>query len=106
MSNQLPTIHQLRKSGYKVRINHLRYVSDYLISKREIDKYNDERQLNLSMKNADPKGGYTTIEITTPMGENFKSEAACSKKDSFNRRIALQICLGRLAKKHNFQIKE
>ncbi len=105
MNNHLPSIHQLRKSNYKCRILHKRYYyGGYgLLSKREME--NEISQEHVKSK-ISPKGGYTSIEITTPMGENFKSEAVCSQKDSFNRRIALQICLGRLAKIHSFQVKE
>ena len=39
MNNHLPTIHQLRKSGYKVRINHKRYYAKYgLFSKKEAEE--------------------------------------------------------------------
>ena len=104
---RLPTIHQLRKSGYKCRINHKRYYAEYgLFSKKEAKEMVSKQYWDNDYKKVNPKGGYTSIEITTPTGENFKTEAVCSKKDSFNRRISLQICLGRLSKVHNFQIKE
>ena len=107
MNNHLPTIHQLRKSGYKVRINHKRYYAKYgLFSKKEAEEMVLNQYWGDCKNKINPKGGYTAIEITTPTGENFKSEAACSKKDSFNRKIALRICLGRISKSHTFQIKE
>lgn len=101
---KLPSIHQLRKSNYKCRIIHKRYYEGYgLLSKREMEDVIFQKHCKSRIS---PKGGCTLIEITTSTGENFKSEAVCSQKDSFNRRIGLQICLGRISKVHKFQIKE
>ena len=89
------TVHSLRKSGYKVHINHYRY----------IDNPNEEHNLTsyFHIRNekwqdrVQVKGGLTTVEI---LDKDLKPlhmvEARCSKKDAFCRKVALDICLGRL----------
>lgn len=74
-----PSIHQLRKSGYKVRVKHERILDD--------------------LQTVSPRGGRTVIELTTPDQQTFKGEAMCNAKvDNFNKKIANQICLGRIFK--------
>lgn len=71
------TVKQLRQSGYKVRVFHIR------------------------KKNAGspvPRGGLTHIEITLPNGENVVGEAKCAEIDNYNKKIGVQIALGRALK--------
>ena len=76
------TIAQLRRSGYKVRVLHSR-------PKMSIQKIDGH------MTEFSPKGGRTTIEITSPEGKNSIGIAECSEKDSWNRKFGNQIALGR-----------
>lgn len=83
------SVEQLRKDGYKVRVTHLRF-------------YNVNGKPELKAKFESPgkdflmtKGGKTFVEITSPENENFVGEAYCSIKDGFNRKLGLQIALGR-----------
>lgn len=71
------TVHDLRKSGYKVRVLHCRR--------------DDERVLG----EFHPKGGETVIQITTPDGEELEGRAKCSKKELYNKRVGVQVALGR-----------
>ncbi|NBQ47595.1 MAG: hypothetical protein EBU33_03970 [Sphingobacteriia bacterium] len=81
------TIKQLRQQGYKVRVLHTR-----TFDKREtISGY----ALNISNL-----GGHTKIELTTPdTSHTTVGEAACSIKESFNRKIGNAIALGRAINK-------
>ena len=77
-----PTIKQLRQSGWKVRVMHLRH--------RDLIKTIDGEYPIISNF-----GGSTTIEVTTPQGITGIGKALCSDKDNFNRRIGNSIALGR-----------
>lgn len=85
------TIAQLRRGGYKVRVLHSR-------PKMFIQK------IDGVMTEYNPKGGKTTIEITTPDGKNSIGVSECSEKDSWNRRLGNQIALGRAIEKLSIQI--
>jgi hypothetical protein len=78
----IPTVKQLRQSGYKVRVLHTR---NYKLTKR-VD--GDSKELCA-------KGGITTIEITTPNGKNVTGVAHCSDCDSYNKRLGVRIAVGR-----------
>lgn len=81
------SIKTLRKSGYKVRVLHFRNIFD-----------------NKSLE----KGGKTVIQIRTPDGQEIEGQAVCSDKDNYNKRIGIQIALGRALssiQKNNFSCR-
>jgi hypothetical protein len=81
----MKTIQQLRKEGYKIRVIHERIV------KLEEDR----RDLSARLV-AQPRGGKTIIEVTTPNQEHSVfAVAECSKKDNFNRKIGNRVALRR-----------
>jgi hypothetical protein len=96
------TVQSLRKQGYKLKISHFRYIegaddgngfpSTELVPMYEI------RNLKCQSKIL-PRGGRTEVELTTPSGENYKSVTYCNSVDSFNRKIGIQIAIGRILKK-------
>ena len=71
------TIHDLRKAGYKVRVLHFRNDHDSILGEFH------------------PKGGRTVVQITTPDGQNLEGRANCSKKERYNKRVGVQVALGR-----------
>lgn len=71
MSNNTPTIYQLRKSGAKVRVIH-----------------------SISMEGQ----RITKIELTTQEGSNSCGMARCHLGDNYNRKIGNAIALGRAIK--------
>jgi|688.fasta_scaffold278079_3 hypothetical protein len=71
------TVHDLRKSGYKVRILHFRV--------------HDDRSLGEVF----PKGGETVVQITTPDGQDLEGRAKCSNKERYNKRVGVQVAIGR-----------
>lgn len=81
-----PTVHSLRKQGFKVRVYHWRYVNNILVS----------AAFNKTI--LDPKGGKTQVTVTYPTGESYVGEATCSKTDCFNRKLGVKIALGRIVK--------
>lgn len=83
-----PTVEQLRKSGYKVRVTHFR------------QSLFDGKLWNRNLFEGNPhlistRGGKTVVEITTPNLENVKGEAVCSKNDTFNRKTGLYTAISR-----------
>lgn len=41
------------------------------------------------------KGGQTLVKVTTPTGQVLVGIAACSDKDNFNKKLGVNIALGR-----------
>lgn len=76
---KLPTIHELRKKGYKVRVIHHKKVS-------ELDPYH-----HLAKR-------LTQIDIRDLNGHEFTGIARCSKQDEYNRKMGNKIALGRALK--------
>ena len=110
---RLPTIHQLRKSGYKVKVINKRFYTEFDSIKRKLNKKLLSKFEATSLLNPTDvtygllaKGGYTNIEITTSDQSIFSAETYCSKNDTFCKKRAVEIVLGRISKSHNFQIKE
>lgn len=74
-----PSIKELRRAGYKVRVYHARDFHNSVVS---------------------PKGGKTTIEITTPNKQHtVVAEALCSVEDNFNHKLGNSIAVGRALEK-------
>jgi len=87
------TIKSLRQAGNKVRCVHSRYKlgDNQLFSMYDLRKAGCSIALN-------SRGGFTQIDVTTKDGKDFSASAKCSLRDSFNRRTAVSIALGRLEK--------
>lgn len=90
------TVQSLRKSGYKIRVTHYRWIMqnidenhEALFPKRKYDKLG---------KLVNPKGGETQIDVTTPDNRDFSQTVKCHIKDSYNKKIGVQIALGRIFK--------
>lgn len=99
----LPSIVDLRRLGYKVRVSHFRNVVDrefglipFLDRVTKVDKKNG------IFAKIFERGGKTEIELTNRDGKTFNAVARCSEKDAFNRRLGNHICLARLAKQGAF----
>lgn len=98
-----PTIHALRKAGYKVKIDHWRRVSlpigeahHSYVTRRVTRKEKRARVYPLGAIH--PHGGHTDLWVQPPGGEPSHARASCRADERFNRRLGLTICLGRLVK--------
>jgi len=87
------SVASLRQSGFKVRVNHFRQYKDG--DKTGYTKYMAGLIGSNVLGDVLPRGGLTTVEVTSPTGETFIGEARCSDKDSFNRKLGVKIALGR-----------
>ena len=82
-----PSIHEMRKNGWKVRVIH-GYIKDL---KKTLDKF--EIVSGLAER-------YTRIEITCPNKLNATGDSFCSHKDQYNRKLGNKIALGRALKNY------
>lgn len=101
------TVQELRKSGYKVLVNHLRYPARVTknTSKRQSQKIKLENVYALTENGLgiSPFGGKTTLDIVSPDGATYHSDAECSVKDVYNKRLGIKIALGRALKQMGIQ---
>jgi hypothetical protein len=81
----MKTVEQLRKSGYKVKVEH------YRTNKGQIVQYSKKTKGKV-----DPKGGLTVVTVTTPSGRTLKSNATCHQNDVFSYKVGVKIALGRV----------
>lgn len=84
------TLQTLRFYGYRTRITHKRYYPNIktLLTKSQY--------IGFDIPNT--KGGCTYISITSPSGIEINIKAECSNKDSFVKKIGVNIALGRAYK--------
>jgi hypothetical protein len=91
-SRNTPTIHQLRRSGWKVRVIHGVTNHNLPFGPR-------------SAKNQEPLSErFTRIELTSPEGKDSTGIAYCSKQDQWNRKLGNRIALGRALKNYQFTV--
>lgn len=74
-----PSIHQLRRAGWKVRVIHGITDENNVLSDR-----------------------FTRIELTCPEKRDAVGIAYCSRKDQWNRKLGNRIALGRALKNYQF----
>lgn len=95
-----PTVEKLRKSGWKVLIEHQRNINQD--AKKNSDMYlfplYQIRQYPLDMSSIITKGGETVVEITPAGFESnvvFIGRAVCSCKDTYNKKEGVKLALTR-----------
>jgi len=93
MNNNI-TVHQLRKQGFKVCIEHRRRYFD-VVNKRYtfLTKYEKSISELPEYVTMTATGGITTITITTPNGITGSGQAKCSKCDLYNKKIGVKLAL-------------
>ena len=100
-------IEQLRKSGNRVRVCHLRRVLMMEIHRnkfRQVERFMSRSEIEELIARNIPHivslfGGFTRVEITTPDGETYTGTATESRRYQFNRKIAITTAVGRAMKK-------
>ena len=81
------TVESLRKAGCKVGVRHQRRYNHKLVSPLL------------------PRGGRTTVTITSSCGQNtVVGKARCSKEDIYCKRTGVEIAMGRAIEKINQQM--
>lgn len=87
-----PSVEQLRKNGFKVRIMHWRNVN------KEAKSNKEQNLLSASKfyRRGDTfslKGGKTIVELTSPGNKNVRGVSQCSYQDNFTYKIGTQIAV-------------
>src|SRR5688500_12678577 len=96
-------IAELQEKGYRVEVEHERWNMLEAIKEKA---FREDSKLNLSQKHRDmleaqisPVGGATYIEIWRDFHEEKTliavGQAECSVYDNFNKKLGIQIALGR-----------
>jgi hypothetical protein len=88
-SRNTPTIHQLRRAQWKVRVIH--GVTNHNLP---YGPRSSKTQEPLSER-------FTRIELTSPEGKDSTGIAYCSKQDQWNRKLGNRIALGRALKNYS-----
>ena len=83
-----PSIHEMRKNGWKVRVMH-GLVDDL---RKTLDNFYSISTLS---------DRYTIIEITCPKMQNATGKSFCSNKDQYNRKLGNRIALARAIKQYS-----
>jgi hypothetical protein len=91
-------VQKLRDSGSKVRVTHYRLYRQWDEVNRKVVVKELPKWESPGLKLAEPNGGRTVVEVTTPDGETFESVAVCSTKDQFVRRVGTMKAIKRLTK--------
>jgi|688.fasta_scaffold16109_10 hypothetical protein len=84
-----PTIHQLRRAGWKVRVIH-----GFTNHNLPFGPKSSKNQEPLSER-------FTRIELTSPENKDSTGIAYCSKRDQWNRKLGNRIALGRALKDYS-----
>ena len=97
------TVAQLRQKGFKVHISHIRRaVAHAHVVKLCQAQVVADSPLAMVPYELAPTGGITVVDLLGPNHpENqpcFHGEAHCYKKDTYNKRVGVQIALGRALK--------
>lgn len=95
----VPTVYELRKQGWKVRVGHHRkYFRHDAFSGRKLEKLllrkdHEEHYANFFL---DARGGVTTVTITIPeYNRDFTGVSECSDQESYRKSTGLKKALAR-----------
>jgi hypothetical protein len=95
----VPSVCELRKKGWKVRVGHFRRYYKYLPHN---GKRVDHTLLKKDFKNTftdfflDAKGGYTTVTLKSPdYDQDFFGISECSTKEHYRRDTGIKKALAR-----------
>lgn len=95
MTNQ-EIIKQLRAHGYRVRVQHMRYVSGWPLPQDRPYQATSIRALGLG-RFIDPKGGVTHVDIIRPGAaepeHEIHGQSRCQRMDNFVRIDGLRMAL-------------
>lgn len=103
----IPTVYELRKQGYKVRVTHIRnfyrfdpqngkktsfyaaFQSNKFFKKNGMPVPTEEEKKNEFFLNC--KGGETVIEIASPEGKELgRGVAICSEQDAYVKQVGIR----------------
>lgn len=95
----VPSIEELRKSGFMVSVRHFRLFKDdysqefFYMTKTNCFKAYDQRDVTICSH-----GGWTILDVTTITGRNVSVKYNVPQGHQFDRKRAIRACLGKLIK--------
>ena len=97
----IPTVYELRKQGWKVRVSHFRRYFRYCpYTGRKLEKdeiaipsANIDQNGNTWLLSA--KGGYTVITLRNTEGKEYVGSCICSDVDPYMRKFGVKKALAR-----------
>lgn len=99
MKTNIPTVHQLRKQGWKVKVGHHRRLFRYnpeTGKKKTVTVVLKEWEEQYPDFFLDARGGFTQVTITVP---NYESDlvgiSECSEKELYSKKVGLKKALAR-----------
>lgn len=103
MRNEVPTVHELRKSGYKVKVGHHRLFYKYnpKTGKRseKVLLFKDQKE-TFSDYYLDANGGFTMVTIKAPNNPNeVVGVSKCSKKELYCKKYGTMKAIARALSK-------
>lgn len=104
-------IYEARKSGWKVKIHHFRYLEpipdsfskinfedvpdfDLIYPQDESNFHETKKEIEDGLFNVFPRGGRTVVYLSKD-GKEYKGESACSIDDNFDRKVGNFIAYNR-----------
>lgn len=103
MSNKVPTVYELRKRKFKVRVGHHRKFYRFCPKtgkKSELTLLWKDQKENYPDYFLDAKGGYTTITIKHPeMDVELSGSSECSDNDLYNKSFGIKKAIARALSK-------
>lgn len=94
----VPTVYELRKQGWKVKVgHHRRYFRYDAFTGRKITMLFLQSTVEEAPENwfLSATGGKTTVYITTDSKVELYGEANCSEKEHYNKRSGLKKAIAR-----------
>lgn len=95
----VPTIYELRKKGWKVRVGHHRiyYRFDPRTGKKSWESFlREEKDQHHPDWFLDAKGGITSIQIKCPeYTDELVGYAVCSMQEHYNKKVGIKKALAR-----------
>jgi hypothetical protein len=93
------SIAQLRRSGVKVRVTHLRRVKQLkqssLMTLKEVREINEQRPDGLKLELA-PKGGKTVVRVEFPDGTIREQRLGVWHEDAYSKSEGISRCLAKI----------
>ncbi len=111
----VPTVSELRKKGFQIKVLHLRYlnvpvtnpVAGINTTVQELCVARKEKEFHVEVVDghtflvgpqclADPRGGATIVAINGKNGCSFSTQAVCSKADNYSKKEGVKTAIQRL----------
>lgn len=98
MKNQIPTVHELRKRGWKVKVGHFRrfYRFDERTGKKNVVTVLwEDQKTNYPDYYLDARGGYTIVSINIPDFKEVQGSSVCSNQELYSKKYGTKKAIAR-----------